>query len=77
LINSCYALYQRVVQRDSTIEVRRYLNKAIFDLSSDYLLSSFGQVTATGLARLLDGDLSHDQVTRTLADEKLTSKSWW
>lgn len=53
------------------------MNKTIFDLYSDYLLSSFGQVTATGLARLLDGDLSHDQVTRTLADEKLTSKSWW
>jgi len=53
------------------------MNKAIFDLYSDYLLSSFGQVTATGLSRLLEGDLSHDQVTRTLAGEKLTSKSWW
>lgn len=53
------------------------MNKAIFDLYSDYLLSSFGQVTATGLSRLLEGDLSHDQVTRSLAGEKLTSKSWW
>jgi len=53
------------------------MNKAIFDLYSDYLLSSFGQVTATGLANLLEGDLSHDQVTRTLAGEKLTSRTWW
>lgn len=53
------------------------MNKTIFDLYSDYLLSSFGQVTATGLSRLLEGDLSHDQITRTLAGEKLTSKSWW
>jgi len=53
------------------------MNKAILDLYSDYLLSSFGQVTATGLSRLLAGEVSHDQVTRTLADEKLTSKSWW
>ena len=44
------------------------MNKTIFDLYSDYLLSSFGQVTATGLARLLDGDLSHDQVTSQIAD---------
>ena len=53
------------------------MNKAILDLYSDYLLSSFGQVTATGLSRLLAGEVSHDQVTRTLADEKLTSKAWW
>lgn len=53
------------------------MKKAILDLYSDYLLSSFGQVTATGLSRLLAGEVSHDQVTRTLADEKLTSKAWW
>lgn len=49
----------------------------ILDLYSDYLLSSFGQTTATGLARLLDGEISHDQVTRMLASEKLTAKAWW
>ena len=53
------------------------MNKSILDLYADYLLSSFGQVTATGLARLLDGNLSHDQVTRMLASQKLTSKEWW
>jgi len=39
----------------------------IMDLYTDYLLSSFGQVTATGLSDLLDGSLSHDKVTRTLS----------
>jgi len=53
------------------------MNKNILDLYSDYLLSSFGQVTATGLSRLLDGDLSHDQITRTLASQDLASKEWW
>jgi hypothetical protein len=33
------------------------------DLYTDYLISSFSRVTATGLARLLDGQVSHDQIT--------------
>jgi len=49
----------------------------ILDLYSDYLISSFGQPTATGLARLLEGEISHDQVTRMLASPKMTSKEWW
>ena len=51
------------------------MNYNILDLYSDYLLSSFGQTTATGLARLLEGEISHDQVTRMLASEKLTAKT--
>lgn len=43
------------------------MNYQILDLYSDYLLSSFGQTTATGLARVLEGGLSHDQITRMLA----------
>ena len=53
------------------------MNYQILDLYSDYLLSSFGQTTATGLSKLVDGAISHDQVTRMLASEKLTSKTWW
>lgn len=41
----------------------------ILDLYSDYLLSSFGQTTATGLVRLLEGEISHDQVTLMLSSE--------
>ena len=53
------------------------MNTILFDLYSDYLLSSFGQTTATGLSRLLDGEVSHDQVTRMLSGKKLTPKTWW
>jgi hypothetical protein len=49
-------------------------NNNMFDLYTDYLLTSFGYTTATGLSRLLDGDVSHDQVTRFLAQRDFTSK---
>ena len=49
----------------------------IADLYSDYLLSSFGQTTATGLSDLMHGAISHDQVTRMLSGKKQTSKEWW
>lgn len=53
------------------------MNKqAILDIYSDYLLSSFGPTTATGLARLLGGALSHDEITRLLAGEEQSSV-WW
>jgi DDE superfamily endonuclease len=41
------------------------------------LLSSFGQTTATGLSNLLDGELSHDQVTRFLNRDDYDSKLLW
>lgn len=47
------------------------------DLYSDYLLASFDQATATGLSRLLDGAVSHDQVTRLLSGELRSSKALW
>jgi hypothetical protein len=53
------------------------MTKAVLDLYSDYLLSSFGATTATGLSRLLDGALSHDQVTRFLSEEVKTSSDLW
>jgi hypothetical protein len=49
----------------------------IADLYSDYLLSSFGQTTATGLSDLMHGAISHDQITRMLSGKKQTSKEWW
>ncbi len=51
--------------------------KGLLDLYTDYLLSSFGQTTATGLSKLMDGDISHDQVSRMLASPRTTSKDWW
>lgn len=53
------------------------MDKAILDLYSDYLVSSFGATTATGLSALLDGEISHDQITRSLAKKKAGSKEIW
>jgi hypothetical protein len=53
------------------------MNKSLLDLYTDYLISSFGQATATGLAQLLDGEISHDQVTRFLASQPKTSADLW
>ena len=47
------------------------------DLYTDYLISSTGQTSATGLSRLLAGALSHDQVTRWLSSSYLDSTQVW
>ena len=47
------------------------------DLYTDYLLSTFGAATATGLSAMLDGAVSHDQVTRFLSKTDYTSKDLW
>lgn len=49
----------------------------IADLYSDYLLASFGATTATGLSQLLEGEISHDQVTRYLAGTQKTASDLW
>jgi len=49
----------------------------LFDLYSDYLISSFGQTTATGLSALLDGQISHDRIRRFLAGTPRTSADLW
>jgi len=51
--------------------------KQMLDLYSDYLLASFSQTSATGLSNLMNGDISHDQVTRFLSQEKKTSRDLW
>lgn len=53
------------------------MNPHHLDLYTDYLLSSFGQVSATGLSKVLDGAVSHDQVTRMLATPAKTSADIW
>ena len=52
-------------------------NEKLLDLYSDYLISAFGQTTATGLSALLNGEFSHDSVQRYLAGERQTSKDLW
>jgi hypothetical protein len=53
------------------------MTNQLLDLYSDYLISSFGATTATGLSSLLEGDLSHDQITRFLAGQQRTSADLW
>lgn len=53
------------------------MDKNLLELYSDYLLSSFGSTTATGLSRLVDETISHDQVTRFLSGDVYDSKTLW
>ena len=53
------------------------MKKADLDLYADYLLSTFGAATATGLSAMVEGDISHDQITRFLSAQEYTSKNLW
>lgn len=53
------------------------MNKALLDLYSDYLLSSFSLATATGLSEMVDQAYSHDQITRFLGEEPYSQKEYW
>lgn len=48
-----------------------------FNLYADHLLSTFGAATATGLSAMVEGQVSHDQVTRFLSAREYTSKDLW
>lgn len=52
-------------------------NKIVFELYIDYLLSSFGQVTATSLSYLTDGVISHDRITRSLSMPEYGPQDLW
>ena len=53
------------------------MDKHLLELYSDYLLSSFGATTATGLSALVDGVVSHDQVTRFLSGADYDGRTLW
>ncbi len=53
------------------------MDKSLLDLYADYLISSFGPTTATGLSRLLQAHLSHDKITRFLSERTFTSAHLW
>jgi cytochrome c1 len=53
------------------------MNKDLLELYSDYLLSSFSHVTATGLSAMTAGAVSHDRITRFLASEEMNSRALW
>ena len=51
--------------------------KELLDIYTDYLISSFGLTTQTGLSRLLNGAISHDRIQRFLSKEVKTGKDLW
>ena len=53
------------------------MKNAELDWYTDYLLSSFGSATATGLSQMVQGAVSHDKVTRFLSGRDYTSKDLW
>ena len=53
------------------------MDKEKLELYTDYLISTFGYATATGLSRMVEGQVSHDQITRFLSQEEYTSKDLW
>jgi hypothetical protein len=53
------------------------MDKTVLDLYTDYLISSFGPTTATGLSKLLGEALSHDRISRFLNAEDFTSADLW
>lgn len=53
------------------------MKKQDLELYTDYLLSNFGQATATGLSAMVNGEVSHDRITRFLSENKFSSKDLW
>jgi hypothetical protein len=53
------------------------MGRELLDLYSDYLLYSSGQTTATGLSTILEGNVSHDKITRLLSSESFDEKTLW
>lgn len=49
----------------------------LLDLYTDYLLTTPGQATCTGLSRVLDGKITHDRFTRLLASGRIDAKRLW
>jgi len=52
-------------------------DKQLLDIYTDYLISSFGLTTGTGLSRLLEGAISHDRIQRFLASPTKGGADFW
>ena len=52
-------------------------DKELLDIYTDYLISSFGLTTGTGLSRLLDSAISHDRIQRFLASPVKSGRDLW
>ena len=52
-------------------------DQELLDIYTDYLISSFGLTTGTGLSRLLDGAISHDRIQRFLSSPVKGGADFW
>lgn len=53
------------------------MDKQLLEVYTDYLMSSFSYTTATGLSMMVEGEISHDKVTRFLSSRDFTSVDLW
>jgi hypothetical protein len=53
------------------------MDKQLLETYTDYLMSSFSYTTATGLSMMVQGEISHDKITRFLSSENFTSTDLW
>jgi hypothetical protein len=53
------------------------MEQKLLDIYSDYLISQTQYATATSLSSLLDGEISHDKITRFLHKNQFEGKDLW
>ena len=53
------------------------MDKQLLETYSDYLMSSFSYTTATGLSMMVEGEISHDKITRFLGSGNFNSIKLW
>ena len=53
------------------------MDNELFELYTDFLISSFRLASALSLSSLTDGLISHDKVSRMLRSEEFSSKDLW
>ena len=53
------------------------MNNSLVELYSNYLISAFALITATGLSQRLDNAVSHDPITRFPSGADYTSRDRW
>ena len=53
------------------------MNKNLLDIYSDYLIAQNHRASVTGLSDLVDGEISHDRITRFLNSPPAGSKEIW
>ena len=53
------------------------MDKKLLDIYSDYLIAQNQYATAIGLSELLDGQISHDKISRFLNSKEASSNDLW